>query len=344
VISKQSLLIHLALLGVAGALSLRAITKDEDESQEKHQVELWSGSAEAVQRIEFHAKKRDVVLEGQSDAHGRYFIATVDREKPKPMKNPHGPQEPDAGAPKEPEVVERETQRFVGVREANELAESLAKLRAERALGKLDASRFEEFGFGEDSEATLKVNVGGAIHELVIGGKTPGGNDVYVRDAKSAEGYVVAGNFAQKLESAESSLIARDFYSFEPEKVGKVVIKAGEAQRELVPVKDKKGFWANPSDATAKDETASNWMTKLERLRVGDYVEKPSSEPAPVARVEYFGSDGKSLGALELFSQTAPGEDKPTYLGRSADSRWFGTVLSSVAEQLMQDLPSILNP
>jgi hypothetical protein len=103
-------------------------------------------------------------------------------------------------------------------------------------------------------------------------------------------------------------------------------------------------FWANPSDPATKDETASNWMTKFDRLRVTEYTQKVEGATTPVAEVEYFDEAGKSLGKVELVSQVVPGEDKPRYLARSDETRWYGEVLASTAEQLAQDAQGIINP
>lgn len=344
-ISKSSLWLHAGLFIVASALSLRAITKSDDTQGAEHETPLWSESADAVKRIELHSKTKTVVLEGQSDAAGRFFVGTIDREKAKPPKNPHAPpSEADAGAPPAaPETVERETVRFVAVKDALELAGSIGKLMAKRSLGKLTPERFEEFGFETDAP-TVRFDVAGTVREFVVGGKTPGGGDVYVRDAKTSDGYVIAGGITRDLESADSTLMQRSFLDLESAEVAKAVVRIGGAQRELVPVTGQSQFWANPADPATKDETASNWMTKFGRLRVSEYVEKLEGETTPIAEVEYFGKDGKSLGKVQLMSQTLPGEDKPRYLAKSATTRWVATVLASTGEQLAQDAQSIAQP
>lgn len=346
-IARGSLWIHAGLFLVASALGLQALTKDDGDPKEEHEVELWQVAPSAVQRLEYESKKRKVVLEGMSDAHGRYFVGTVDKEKRKPPKNPHQPKgDADAGAPPpaEPEVVERETLRFVAAKDANELTETLAELTAKRSLGKLAPDRYEEFGFGGEEEARVRFDFGGKVRELVVGGKTPGGSDVYVRDPESGQAYVVGGSVIRDLESADSSLMQRQLTEFESDAVAKVVIRVGESNRELVPVPGQRQFWANPSDPSSKDETASNWMTKFERLRVTEYAEKVDGETTPIAEVEYFDQAGKPLGKVELLSQSVAGEDKPRYLARSAETRWYGQVLASTAEQLAQDAQGVTNP
>lgn len=342
-IAKRSLAIHLSLFIFASALGLRALTKGDDEVRDQHETELWTVTPEKVSRLEFTSDERKVVLESKTDAEGRYFITTVDRLKKAPPHDPHRPPPAsDAGAPSVGEG-ERETLRFIAVQEAEELAESVASLTAKRSLGKLEASRFEEFGFEGEAAPTVRIDLAGESHELVVGGRTPGGGDVYVMDKGTGDAYVVAGNIARNLESAESSLIERNLVRLEEAEVHKVVVKAGDAQRALMPIEGQKGFWANPDQPTVKDETASNWMSKLDKLRISEYVAEPAN-PTPMAQIEYYSKDGKRLATVELASESVPGNDQPRYLAKSSNSRWYGTVLTSVAEQLSQDLSSILNP
>lgn len=344
-ISKQGVLLHVGLLVVASGLGFSAITKDDEDLREEHETVLWSADADSITRIEFESAKQTVVLEGKKDDTGRYYVGTLNREKRTTPHNPHQRGDGDAGAPPVEEAApEREVIRFIAVEQANQLAGNLATLHAKRSLGKLDPARYEEFEFSEKESAKIKVQLGGTEHELVLGGKTPGGTDIYVREAKSGEAYVVPGSIARDLSAAESSLVERDLLGFEQGDVHKVVIQQGEATRELVAAEGEKGFWASPSSPAAKDETASNWMTKLARVKINEYVESPGDGVTPLCEVRYFDKSGKLLGFLELASQALPNEDKPRYLARSPGTRWYGTVVASTAEQLSQDIASVLNP
>ena len=57
------------------------------------------------------------------------------------------------------------------------------------------------------------------------------------------------------------------------ERVAKVVLKSATGTREVVRHAVEKDFWARPDSPDTKDETVSNWMTKVERLKVTTYVE-----------------------------------------------------------------------
>ena len=110
----------------------------------------------------------------------------------------------------------------------------------------------------------------------------------------------------------------------------------------IVALPEKKGGWADPATPTKLDETAGNWMTKLDRLHVQEYVETPKTplrREDAVLVIEYF--DGsKPLGFLELYK--TPAEKGSDYFVKTERTRWAAQVLTSAAEQVDQDLGSVL--
>lgn len=106
-------------------------------------------------------------------------------------------------------------------------------------------------------------------------------------------------------------------------------------------MEDKKDGWADAATPTTLDETAGNWMSKLERLRIS--VCQSPGELAPEARVvkvELSGKGGRKLGFLELYK--APGEGgKPRFLVKTEHTRWYAEVIASAAEQVEEDLGSV---
>lgn len=351
---KRSIGLHVFLFVVACVLGLKAWTSEDEPNKKPVAAELWSGRPTDLQKVEFKTEKKVVALEPREDPAGRYYVGTIETlAAPKPAASGA-----DAGAPKpdphghghaEPPAEEAGTKRFISLTKGDELIKSLATLKASRVLGKVTAERLGEFGFDKTEFGTLEVVVSGKKHTLALGEKTPGGSDRYVRDPESGEAYVIAGSIANDLTSADNRLVEREFHDFGDEKVAKVVLKAGEATREIVRHKEEKDFWSKPDSPGAKDETVSNWMTKVERLRVTNYVEIPEPPVKPedtVAHIEYFNERGKSLGYLEVVRRPPQGDSKerPDYLARSERSRWYATVLRSTAEQIDQDLNSVMAP
>src|SRR5262249_48605657 len=148
------------------------------------------------------------------------------------------------------------------------------------------------------------------------------------------------------LTSAENRLVQREFHSWEEGDVAKVVIRVGDASREVVRHATEKDFWSAPDTPDTKDETVSNWRTKLNRLRVTTYVDDSTPPPKPedhVVMVEYLNGRGAKLGYIELWRRPSETEkDRKEYVAKSELTRWYVTVLRSSAEQVDQDLSSIV--
>jgi hypothetical protein len=338
-ISWRNLSAHLVLLAVASALALFVWTrKDPAATKEKGNVEVWGGSAEGLSAIAFEAENRSVKLEKHKDSKGLWYVGTVDKttETKPPPASSLSPVPPPPPAEKK-----KETTRFVSVTEGKKLAESLAPLMAIRGLGKIDEGRAEEFGFDKPA-GTLKVTLDGRERSLTIGGTTPGGSDRYVKD-DSGQVYAVAGSVAQSMLFAESRLIERSLHAWEDDEVKSAKVQKGDASRSLVRLEEKKDGWADGSSPTTLDETAGNWMAKLDKLRVQTYVESPEKlgPESLVVKVDYQGKGGRNVGFIELYK--LPGENgKPKFLAKTEHTRWYAEVMSSTAEQVSQDVGSVV--
>jgi hypothetical protein len=340
----RDLVYHVGLLGLAAVLAIAVWTKDDEAPKpDVEQVQVWGGSPAGVQKITFEGSNRKVRMEAKQDGQGSYYVTTVDKEEINAPQahDPHDGHGHDAkpDVPKTPGKKEQLV--FIAVKQAEELVKQLAPLKALRAVGKIDDKRAEEFGF-DKPEGTLKVTLGGREHALVIGGATPGGVERYAKYLANNEVFAVPGEIAQNLLFAEARLIERELHGFKMEDVTRVQVSKGQKSRELTRVKDKTEGWADPSKPDKLDETAGNWMAKLGRLRVQEYVEKPSKPLKPeeaVVRVDYF-EGKKNIGFIELFK--LPGEKGNEFLARTEYGRWFVKVLTSNAEQVENDLGSVL--
>lgn len=339
----KPLILHGAALIVSAGLAYSVWSKDEPAPEkEQTTVDVWGGSQASFSKLSFEGKTRKVRLESRRDALGFYYVAAVDKED---APDPHAgiPGHGDKAPLKPPENKEskKETSRFISVKAGETLVKALAPLKALRAVGKVEPGRNEEFGL-DKPEGTLKVTVDGKEHVLLIGGTTPGGSERYARYQNNGEVFAISGDIAQSLMFGDSRLPERDLHGFKPDEISKVRVQKGGKARELVRVKEKNEGWADVSNPGKQDETAGNWMTKLGRLRGSDFVEKPSTPFKPedaLVRVEYF--DGsKSVGFIELYKQ--PGEKGNDYLARTEWARWYVKVPATTAEQVEQDVGSVL--
>lgn len=337
----KSVVTHIGLLAVASAMAFSVWSRDEKADKDKpDMVEVWSGSPQSIESVSFDGKQRKVRITPQKDEVGRFFAISVDKEEP--VAPPRTPPGSDAGAPPAPTTPPKHEQSsFVGVKEAEELMQKLATLKALRSLGKFDAKRAADYGL-DKPEGTLKVKLAGKEQVLTIGGQTPGGSERYAKYAGSNEIFAVEGDLVQSLSYADSRLMTRELHAFADDDVKKVRLSKGAKNRDLVRVADKSFAWADLSNPAKADETAVNWMTKLDKLRSYQFVEKPQKPPTPdqlVVRVDYF-KGPKSLGFFELYK--LPGEKNAEYLVRTEFTRWYVKVVSGTAEQLDQDLGAVL--
>jgi hypothetical protein len=349
--------VHVALLGLAVLAAVLVWTRDKQpKTLAQGDVTVWPGRAADIEQIRFEGKNNNkkVTLAAKKDAGGAYFIGTAEKEVAAPKKDPHGHDAPDAhdaadagadaGGNAEPAAPkERSTVTFVSVSAAQKLADQLAPLKALRGIGKIGDDRAAEFGLHEP-EGTLTVKIGPAERKLIFGSTTPGGGDRYARDPATGEVYAIKGEVFRNLDGAESSLLERSLHEWPDTEVGSATITAQGKTRNLVRGgEERKRFWADPATPDANDETAGNWMSKLERLRPSEYALTPPAGGEVVARIEFASAGGAKLGYLELIkAPPATPEGKPDYYIVTERTRLHAKVPAQAAEQVEQDVGSVL--
>lgn len=341
--TTRGLAIHAAILAAATLVAFRTWTYDESKAPKHGETDLWSGSPDQVQEVRFEAKAGTLSLEPRQDSFGKYFIGHVKKapQPSEPKKDDQSQSQPEPAPSNEPKVAV-----FIATKEGEQLVDSVAPLRALRVLGKISGTQKTDFGLDKE-EGKLYVRIGGKEHRIVFGGTTPGGSDYYVTDPTSGNAYVVSGSIFRDLTSADQRLLERNLHGFEDSTVKRVKISLGASSRELVRSTDNKEFWAKPDSPKQKDETATNWMTKVSRVHVTSYEgEKLQPAPTPadlVVRIDYF-DDRKQIGYLELVRRPGEKPDKPEYMARTEHTRWYAAVIRSSAEQVDQDTKSVISP
>jgi len=328
----RSVAVHAALFALGGLAASLAWSKDKTpRSAQEGTAQVWSGRPTDVQRIVYEGKGRKLDLVSQVAKSGpRWFLATVGRDAP-----PAG----DGGAPAEAP----KTAVFASVTAANKIADALAPLKATRALGKLEPARLSEFGL-DKSEVAVTVTLSGKEHKLVVGSPAPGGTDMYVLDPSTNEAYALKGDFLGDLDLGDARLMERDQHAFKESETTKAVVLAGGKTRELVRGgSDTKKFWADPAERDKADETAGNWLQKVDRLRVSEYAASAPEGRTLLVRIEYSGNSG-SLGFVELAKTPANGGEgqKPDFWIVTEHTHLWGKVAQAAGEQIEQDVASIV--
>jgi hypothetical protein len=339
----RGLIIHGGILVVASGLAFRTWTYDAEKEPKHGETELWAGSPEQVRELRYDSKVGTLTLTPHEDKVGHYYVGFAKKNpNPAPAKPPAG-QSIDGKDQEPPKPEEAKTARFIATKDGDELVAQVAPLRALRVLGQVTDSQKADFGLDKE-EGTLTVNYGSTEHKLAFGGTTPGGSDYYAKDLSTGLGYVVAGSIVRDLINADQRLVEHKLHGWEDSSAKRLTISAGGATRELVRSTEKKDAWTKPGATTEKDETATNWLSKIDKLRTTSYEgETLSPPPAPadyVLKIEYF-DERKPIGFLELVRR--PGADNKTeYVARTEQTRWYATVIRSQAEQIEQDLKSVV--
>jgi hypothetical protein len=326
----KGLWLHLGLLVAAGVVAYAsASAKHEPAEGKRVEAEIWPGPAEAVKLVTYESDERRVVVTPAKDSVGVYAVVEATKQPPKSSL-------PDAGVSAAP--TGPETKRFIAVDEAQKLVSALAPAKSYRSLGKLDPGHLGDYGL-DKPEAKLSIQLGDKTYRMEVGALTPGSGDYYVRDPATGLVHTFSADILGKLKFGESRLLEHDLHGFAADDVRSVVISANGKQRKVVRYEGKADAWADAASPTVVDETAGNWLLKVQRLHPASYVEKPTAIGAtPALRVEYFDKKGKA-GFFELYRRT---DQEKKYLGRSERSRWYVEVPTSAAEPIEQDLPSVV--
>jgi hypothetical protein len=327
----RGILTHIALLVLALGASILVWTRDKKPAVVAGEVPIWNVRATDVERVALESKMKNVSLEAHKDGQGRFFLGT--------METPGG----HVPTPSKPLS-------FVSVTAGNNIAEMLAPLRGSREIGRIGDDRLAEFGL-KDPDGTLSVTIAGKERKITLGAHTPGGGDRYIRDEGSNTVYVVKNDVTRDLESGEAALSEREPHELKDADIESVRILArGKSRVVLRRGPESKRIWADPSDPEKQDETVSNWIAKVDRLKPTEYFATEPEAPELVVRLEYKakGLEGAFLelakmpGAAPASATPTPTPPKPDFILRTERTRHWAKVYGPVGEQVEQDLGSVL--
>ncbi len=300
--------VHITLLAVAASSAILVWTREKSPAVSMGDVTVWNVRAADVVRVSFEGKGKKLTLEARKDPLGRFFVGTAET-----TGTPEGGDGP----------AQTKSTTFVSVGPATKLVDALAPLKAVREIGKIAEDRAVEFGLKEP-EGSLVLVIGGSERKLELGAAAPGGGSRYVRD----------------LEAGEGPLGERELHAFKDPDIRSVRIVAptGKIREVLRAGPDTRRIWADPATPDAADETVSNWIAMLDRLRPAEYL--PSGTPnTVVVRLEYQVKGGE--GAYLEVAKKA-GEAKAEFLIRTERTRLWAKTVGPVGEQIEQDLPAVL--
>lgn len=321
--TSRSVFVHAGLAALTALAAVSVSMRDESAKVIVHEATVLDARPAEIQQVTFVGKAKTITLEPRKDEVGAFYFGTI--EKPAPPS--------DASA-----VPSRSA--FISIGTGEKLFQTLAPLKAMRDAGQVPSERLAELGL-ENPEATLKLKLASGERVFHIGGATPGGTDRYVRDPSSSRVYVVAGEIVRDFEWAESRLLERELHAWKESEIEKArLIASGKTRHVVRRAKDGRPFWADAASADATDETIGNFMQRLDRLRPSEYQERLPDGHVTLVRVELDGRSGP-LGWVELSKVPLEG-DKVDYFIASERTRLYGKVVASLAQQVEQDIASVV--
>ncbi len=323
--SSSRIWIHVGLLAVASGLAWHMSSRTEESSNASSQTtDLWKVAPDTIRAVAFESSDHKILVEPKKDKVGEYCVVT--------SESLSSPEASDAGVSTVPKP---QVKKYISVDAATKMLEGLARLKVVRTLGKLEKTRFPEFGLDKPT-GTLKIDFANGPRTIIVGASTPGGGNYYIKDEQSGVVQVAVGDPFSALQYADARMSERDLHGFKAEEPVRITIRASGKQRQLVKVPSKSNAWADASAPAAQDETASNWVSKLAQFHVTGYFETLASAPTPILRVEY-GDTKSELGYIELFRVNEGGEGSK-YVVRTERARWYAEVVRSQAEQIEKDV------
>jgi hypothetical protein len=227
----------------------------------------------------------------------------------------------------------------------------LTPLRAQRSLGKLDASKDADFGF--DKVGTkLQLECAGRPLTLEAGARAFGASQRYLRDPKTRTTFLFEEPVISDLESAQFKFMQSDLNDFKPEDIEEVTVNAQGATRRLLH-RDRKvaeqALWVDEKAPATRNELYNNWFSRLGRLRARAYL-APGTEPgsdlkttatgvSPVLSLNYKVAD-KPATKLELVRVDEGGIGH--YYARTDTTRAWVALYDSAAKEVEQDVGMVV--
>ena len=221
----------------------------------------------------------------------------------------------------------------------------LAPFQAARSLGRnLSAQEIEQTELEKPSKK-LEIAYAGKKKLFEIGGRTSGSRDHYLRAKGDDEVFLVESKVLADLEFPEGRFMQRQLRTQKMEEVEKVVISAALGTKTGLHknrLSSKDEFWADETSPDTKSETLENYLDKLDKLSVTEYLESEEAlaDATPVLEVTWYGENDKSFGTTKLMKRGADKELE--YYAISPATRVPAKLSKFTAEQLERDLKTLM--
>ena len=254
------------------------------------------------------------------------------------------------------------TKSFRGNDQAEKLFEQFGPLRVVRALGTVDDKKAKELGL-DVSKKSLTVVAKGQTYKYTLGQNSYGAGDVYARDAQG-QVFLLSHRLISDFEFAESRLMERKLHRFERSEFDRIEVEvmtaSGPKRRTLVQKNRQDNanyYFADGSSPDKRDDSLKNWVDKILRMAINDYVaqgEEPKAGapvaggpmPGEVLTLRFFeGSKPRGTAVFSRYPTAMPsivgaGPKPPTqmdYYARTETTVGLVRLLAVTAESAVQD-------
>jgi hypothetical protein len=335
-----------AILGGLLAVSLTAAYLSWTSKADTHAedgVVLVDARADDLVAVHYVSPEVDVRLTVHEDERGRWAWAqAIVEEKPEPTPHADAADEGGEAAEAASEPGERVTKEFATGEAGDRLLESLAPLRAKRALAAIADDKLAELGFGEEA-ATLTFEL--EDREPVVfevGRNDFGGTTTYLRDPQSGTIWVLEGSVLAPLEQPDRRLANRTLVGAKTTEIVAATLADGDRALRLEHRNrsdPEMQTWA-AEGAEQAHESAQAWMQKFLRLRASEYAAESDVPPLQVRfTVAIEDADGRTT-TVEMLQGTDP-DGANLWFARSEHTRGLVALPPGLAEETAADLGTV---
>ena len=326
--SARSIPLHLGLLIVTlitAWITFRGQLEGNFPSDEEGVVVLQAAVGD-VERVVYETERRTLRLEARRDKGGRWFEGSEIVSQGEGLETEPAPQP--------------ETELFRSGAAAETLWRRLEPLRVRRVLGLLDDKKLAEFDL-VDTTASLTLTLRGRDHRFALGGEVYGSSDRYARE-KDGRVVVLPAALTRDLDAGRSRLMERRLIrATRPEVEALELSRLGRRARivQHATAHPADAFWSLEGRQEASGEFET-WVDKFFRLQALGYR---AGEPGPDWKSETtitVDSREHGLETLQIWSVEEEGER--VWLARSASARLVAELSSPLAEEVCEDLASLL--
>lgn len=330
-----------AVLALSLAGALYTWQHRDDEPADDTKVAMYQAAKGDVQKITWKADDLTVTLEHKKDASGEYtWVSTHEEVKKAVAAAAPG----DTDAPEAPAEVEIKESAFLGNDAAAKLYDAFSPLLALRELAQDPAADPKTFGF-DAPKATLTVDKGGQVIEMLLGAETYGSRDRYVKQGDKV--FLVDDQDLRPLQYGKTRLVERALQPFAEKDLDSIVVRdaAGTSVNFVQKNREdrEKAYWARDSAPDTKDEIGATWLDKLIKVRAQGY---PNADEIPAALTPMFSytASGRKDGepqswTVEVLKNDADGE----FYAKSSYDRATVKLTKTLASEAVDDLTAALS-